>query len=69
MINRFFAIVRTFSRLEEARDVYQRVIEMDPRHFTALAFLGKVYHLLDDIDAAVVKYHEVSTSFKYIICH
>lgn len=51
--------LRCYRRLEEARDVYKKVLEMDPRHFTALAFLGKVYHMLDDIDSAIVKYHEV----------
>lgn len=47
------------SRLPEARDAYRKVTELDPRHATALAFLGKVYHLMDEIDSAIVKYHEV----------
>lgn len=52
----------TLRRLEEAKVAYQRVIEIDPRDTTALAFTGVVYHLLDDIDAAIVKYHEVGVA-------
>lgn len=46
-------------RLQEAKAAYQKVIEIDPRNQTALAFLGITYHLLGEIEAAIVKYHEV----------
>lgn len=32
---------------------------MDPRNATALAYLGKVCHLLEETDAAITHYHEV----------
>jgi len=43
----------------DARDTYQKVIEIDPRNVPALVFLGSAYQLLDDPDKAIVKYHEV----------
>ena len=43
----------------EARDTYQKVIEIDPRNVPALVLLGSAYQLLDDPDRAIVKYHEV----------
>lgn len=49
-------------RLIDARDTYNKVIEIDPRNVTALVFLGSVYQLLDDPDRAIVKYHEVLES-------
>lgn len=45
--------------MQAAKIAYQKVIEIDPRNRTALAFLGITYHLLEDIEAAIVKYHEV----------
>lgn len=48
-----------FSRLEEARDTYKKVIEIDPRNVPAMTLLGSVYQLMDDPDSAIVKYHEV----------
>jgi len=33
-------------------------LEIDPRNTNALGFLGMVYHLLGDVEAAIVKYHE-----------
>lgn len=53
------------SRLEEAKNAYKKVVEIDPRNTTALAFLGVTYHLLNDIDAAIVKYHEVTSPFVF----
>ena len=47
--------------LQAAKKAYLEVVKMDPRHQTALAFLGVTYHLLGDIDGAIVKYHEVWT--------
>ncbi|KAM6504448.1 cell division control protein 16 [Amanita muscaria] len=49
---------RKLHRLEEAKANYQRVLELEPYHSTALGFLGMVFHLLGDLDKAIVKYHE-----------
>jgi tetratricopeptide (TPR) repeat protein len=49
-----------FRRFEEAKVQYQRVLEIEPRHPQALAFLGMIYHLLNATDKAIIKYHEVS---------
>jgi len=46
-------------KYEEARVTYLKVLELDPRNAIALGFLGIVYHLLGDLDKAIVKYHEV----------
>ncbi|KAF8807066.1 TPR-like protein [Phlegmacium glaucopus] len=45
-------------QLEEARVTYQKVLELDSRHSIALGFLGLVYHLMGNLDKAIVKYHE-----------
>lgn len=45
--------------LQAAKAAYSEVVKMDPRNQTALAFLGVTYHLLGDVDGAIVKYHEV----------
>ena len=45
---------------QEAKKTYKRVLQLDPRNSTALAFLGIVHHMLNEIDEAIVKYHEVS---------
>ncbi|KAG6833379.1 hypothetical protein H0H87_007996 [Tephrocybe sp. NHM501043] len=49
---------RKLGRLDEAKETYQRVLELDSRHSVALGFLGLVYHLLGQYDNAIVKYHE-----------
>ncbi|KAI0078758.1 TPR-like protein [Panus rudis PR-1116 ss-1] len=49
---------RKLKRFEEARDAYQRVLRLDPRNTSALSMLGIVYHMMGDIDAAIIKYHE-----------
>jgi anaphase-promoting complex subunit 6 len=46
-------------RYNEAKEAYQRVLKLDPRNAAALGFLGMVYHLVNNLDAAIVKYHEV----------
>lgn len=48
-----------YSRLAEAKNHYLKVLEIEPRHAPALAFLGMVHHLMDQIDQAIVRYHEV----------
>ncbi|PCH42219.1 TPR-like protein [Wolfiporia cocos MD-104 SS10] len=53
---------RKLGRFQEAKKAYQQVLEIDPRNQTALAFLGMTYHLMGNIDAAIVKYHEASAT-------
>lgn len=56
-------------RYENARDSYQKVLDLDPRHRMALGFMGMVYHLLGEVDKAIVKYHEVrSDSARSCLC-
>lgn len=45
-------------RLEDARAAYQKVLELDSQHSIALGFLGIVYHLMGNLDKAIIKYHE-----------
>ncbi|KAF8072071.1 hypothetical protein FPV67DRAFT_1483779 [Lyophyllum atratum] len=49
---------RKLGRLKEAKEAYQKVLELDSRHSMALGFLGLVHHLLGEVDKAIVKYHE-----------
>jgi len=49
---------RKLQKLEEARVAYQKVLELDSRHSVALGFLGLVYHLMGNLDKAIIKYHE-----------
>jgi len=51
--------LRKLGKLNDARDAYVKVLEIDSRSAPALGFLGLVYHLMDDLDDAIVKYHEV----------
>lgn len=46
----------------EAKTAYERVLQLDPRNAAALGFLGMVYHLMYDLDSAIIKYHEVRAS-------
>jgi tetratricopeptide (TPR) repeat protein len=59
--------LRKLGQLDEARDAYVKVLEIDSRSAPALGFLGLVYHLMDQLDDAIVKYHEVSplTPFRF----
>ncbi|KZP25131.1 TPR-like protein [Athelia psychrophila] len=50
---------RKLKRYEDAKVQYERVLEIEPQHPQALAFLGMVYHLLNATDKAIIKYHEV----------
>lgn len=59
LVPRFHYIEAPHSLLEEARDTYKKVIEIDPRNVPAMTLLGSVYQLMDDPDSAIVKYHEV----------
>lgn len=43
---------------KEACDAYRKVLEIDPRHATALALMGKNHMFLGDVDAAILKFHE-----------
>jgi anaphase-promoting complex subunit 6 len=51
--------LRKLGKLNDARDAYVKVLEIDSRSAPALGFLGLVYHLMDHLDDAIVKYHEV----------
>ncbi|KAF5380273.1 hypothetical protein D9757_007957 [Collybiopsis confluens] len=37
-----------------AKEAYERVLLLDPRHTLALGFLGLVYHLTNDLDRAII---------------
>ena len=52
--------LRKLGQLEEASSAYIKVLEIDSRSAPALGFLGLVYHLMDRLDDAIVRYHEVS---------
>ncbi|KAH7875088.1 TPR-like protein [Lentinula edodes] len=49
---------RKLKQYEQAKEAYQKVLILDPRHSLALGFLGLVHHLTNDLDHAIVKYHE-----------
>ncbi|KAJ3555866.1 hypothetical protein NM688_g2343 [Phlebia brevispora] len=49
---------RKLKKYPEAKASYEKVLQLDPRHVTALGFLGIVYQMMDKLDAAIVKYHE-----------
>ncbi|KAG5646121.1 hypothetical protein DXG03_004360 [Asterophora parasitica] len=49
---------RKLKRLKEAKEAYQKVLELDSRHSMALGFLGLVHHLMGELDKAIIKYHE-----------
>ncbi|KAI8982735.1 TPR-like protein [Trametes punicea] len=50
--------LRRIGRLDQAKAAYQRVLEMDYRNVAALSFMGVTHHLLGNVEAAIVKYHE-----------
>jgi anaphase-promoting complex subunit 6 len=58
--------LRKLGQLDEARDAYVKVLEIDSRSAPALGFLGLVYHLMDQLDDAIVKYHEVHPSTPFL---
>ncbi|KAI0701318.1 TPR-like protein [Cytidiella melzeri] len=49
---------RKLKHYPEAKGAYQRVLQLDPANAVALGFLGMVHHLMNELDAAIVKYHE-----------
>lgn len=49
---------RKLKDYEKAKKNYQRVLEIEPQHRQGLGFLGMVYHFQDEVDRAIVKYHE-----------
>jgi len=57
----------TCRRLQEAKTTYQTVLELDPRHSVALGFLGMVYHLMGELDKAIIQYHEVRLLFDSLL--
>lgn len=46
-------------RFQESCESYRKVLEMDPRHAIALAFMGKTYMFMGRLDDAIQKFHEV----------
>ncbi len=46
-------------RYAEAHEAYQKVLDLEPRNAMALGFMGMVLQLMGNLDAAIVKYHEV----------
>ena len=60
--------LRKLGQLNEARDAYVKVLEIDTRSAPALGFLGLVYHLMDQLDDAIVKYHE-ARPLPSLSCH
>jgi hypothetical protein len=42
-----------------AEEAYQKVLEIEPRHATALASLGMIFHMREEYTDAIQKYHEV----------
>ncbi|KAI0636086.1 TPR-like protein [Trametes polyzona] len=54
----FGTALRRVGRLEDAKSAYFRVLTIDYRNVAALSFLGLTEHLLGNVDAAIVKYHE-----------
>nr|GAT60873.1 predicted protein [Mycena chlorophos] len=49
---------RKLHQYDAAEASYQKVLDLDPRHAQALGLLGMVYHLTDQVDKAILKYHE-----------
>ncbi|KAJ7052561.1 cell division control protein 16 [Mycena amicta] len=49
---------RKLRQYDAAQASYQKVLDLDPRHPQALGFMGIVYHLTDQVDKAILKYHE-----------
>ena len=54
-------------RYDEACESYKKVLETDPRHATALAFMGKTYMLMGKLDEAILKFHEVLGRFSFFL--
>nr|VWO99768.1 ANK_REP_REGION domain-containing protein [Ganoderma boninense] len=50
--------LRRLGRLDEAKAAYQRVLDIDYRNVTAISFMGVTQHLLGNVEAAIVRYHE-----------
>ncbi|KAF7312234.1 TPR-REGION domain-containing protein [Mycena indigotica] len=49
---------RKLGRYDAAQTSYQNVLDLEPRHPQALGFIGIVYHLTNQLDKAILKYHE-----------
>lgn len=49
---------RKLKNYEKAKENYQRVLVIEPQHSLGLGFLGMVFHFQDQVDMAIVKYHE-----------
>ncbi|KAH7920411.1 TPR-like protein [Leucogyrophana mollusca] len=49
---------RKLKNYHKAKENYQRVLEISPQHPQGLAYMGMIYHQLDEVDKAIEKYHE-----------
>ncbi|QRW18018.1 cell division control protein 16 [Rhizoctonia solani] len=49
---------RKIGQLQEAKEGYMRVLEIEPRHTIAIASLGLTHHLLFELEDAIARYHE-----------
>lgn len=49
---------RKLKNYEKAKENYQRVLIIEPQNSLGLGFLGMVFHFQDQVDMAIVKYHE-----------
>ncbi|TFK46093.1 TPR-like protein [Heliocybe sulcata] len=49
---------RKLARYEDAKSTYERATRIEPRCAPALAFLGMTLHFMDEVDQAIVRYHE-----------
>ncbi|KAI0087322.1 TPR-like protein [Irpex rosettiformis] len=49
---------RKMKRYPEAKKAYGYVLEFEPQNAIALGFLGMVHHLMNELDDAIVRYHE-----------
>ncbi|CAE6461847.1 unnamed protein product [Rhizoctonia solani] len=49
---------RKMGQLQEAKEGYMRVLEIEPRQTIAIASLGITHHLLFELEDAIARYHE-----------
>lgn len=52
-------LITLHRRYQEAHTAYQKVLDLEPRNAMALGFMGMVHQLMGNLDAAIIKYHEV----------
>jgi len=47
--------LQQYGRFEEAKNIYEKILEIDSNHFDALHFLGIVYAISNNLEAAVLE--------------